>query len=195
MTINGLQPGAPLLFMKVGTHANEGLGDILKRKKKEIQDGGFAMWGYGGSTCHPLSVVRPFAEMFQRQSEPIRLVMEEIDSHHFAEQIAADQYSVDGHEWIDIDTRVHQVLGSRYALFINNLRLEDIRLPLEHSRVALGACEGRRGDEYVKGRVDKACLIYDPTQSQGESTVKKIGLVADIVTPYAALLRNRSINE
>lgn len=195
MTTKGLQPGTPLLFMKVGTHANENLADILKRKKKEIQDGGFAMWGYGGSTCHPLSVVRPFAEMFQGRSEPIRLVMEEIDSHHFAEQIAADQYSVDGHEWIDIDTRVHQVLGSRYALFINNLRLDDIELPLEQSRVALGACEGRRGDEYVKGRVDKACLIYDPTQPQGDSTIKKIGLVADIVTPYAALLRNRSIQE
>lgn len=190
-----LQPGTPLLFMKVGTHANESLKDILDRKKKEIKDGGFAMWGYGGNTCHPLSVVRPFAEMFQGQPEPIRLVMEEIDSHHFAEQIAADQYSVNGHEWIDIDTRVHRVLGSRYALFINNLRLDEIELSLNQSKVAIGACEGRRGDEYVKGRVDKACLIYDPVQSQGESIIKKIGLVADIVAPYAGLLRNNPISE
>jgi hypothetical protein len=147
MTPTTLHRGAPLLFMKVGTHANETLDDILVRKRREIQDGGFAMWGYGGSTCHPLTVVRPFAEMFQSSSEPIRLVMEEIDSHHFAEQIAADQYSADGHEWIDIDTNVHRVLGSRYALFINNLRLEKIQLPLGQSKVALGACEGRRGDD------------------------------------------------
>jgi hypothetical protein len=190
-----LQPGTPFLFMKVGTHANESLTDILDRKRREIEEGGFAMWGYGGNTCHPLSVVRPFAEMFVGQSEPIKLVMEEIDSHHFAEQIAADQYSVNGQEWIDIDTRIHRVLGSRYALFINNLRLDEIKLPLSQSKVAIGACEGRRGDEYVKGRVDKACLIYDPGESQGESIITNIGLVADIVAPYAGLLRNKPTDE
>jgi hypothetical protein len=190
-----LQPGSPLLFMKVGTHAKESLQDILSRKRKEIEEGGFAMWGYGGSTCHPLTVVRPFAQMFQSHSEPIKLVMEEIDSHHFAEQIAADQYSIDGHEWVDIDKRIHRVLGSRYALFIDNLRLDQIDLPLEQSRVALGACEGRRGDEYVQGRVDKACLIYSPVKTQGVSIVKKIGLLADIVKPYAALLRNTPVIE
>ncbi|HMJ89617.1 MAG TPA: hypothetical protein VK530_07355, partial [Candidatus Acidoferrum sp.] len=111
------------------------------------------------------------------------------------EQIAADQYSVDGHDWVDIDTRIHRVLGSRYALFIDNLVLEDIELPLEQSKVALGACEGRRGNEYIKGRVDKACLIYDPDQSHSATSVKKIGLVANIVAPYAALLRNTPVND
>lgn len=188
--MSAFQAGTPLLFMKVGTHANETLESILKRKTKEIEDSGFAMWGYGGSTCHPLSVVRPFAEMFQGQQEPIRLVMEEMNSRHFAEQIAADQYSIDGEEWIDIDTAVHQVLGSRYALFINNLHTESIDLPLSQSKVALGPCEGRRGDVYIRGRVDKACFVYDPAETQ-QLVVKKIGLVADIVEPYGAILRNR----
>jgi hypothetical protein len=184
-----IQPGTPLLFMKVGTHANETLDSILERKKKEIKDGGYAMWGYGGA-CHPLTVVRPFAEMFNHSQEPIQLVMEEMNSRHFAEQIAAEQYSIDGSKWTDIDTSIHKVLGSRYALFIENLRMEKFELPLNDSRVALGPCEGRRGDIYIKGRVDKACLVYDPQDSE-EAVLKQIGLVADIVAPYAALLRNR----
>jgi hypothetical protein len=36
--------------MKVGTHAQESLEDIIARKSKEIDDAGYAMWGYGGKT-------------------------------------------------------------------------------------------------------------------------------------------------
>ena len=57
-----VQPGTGLIFMKVGTHANELLSDILKRKRQEIEDAGFALWGYGGNTCHPLTMVQPFAQ-------------------------------------------------------------------------------------------------------------------------------------
>jgi len=41
-------PGAGLLFMKVGVHAQETLEDIIRRKSEEIEKEGFAMWGYGG---------------------------------------------------------------------------------------------------------------------------------------------------
>ena len=47
-----VKPGTGILFMKVGTHANEPLADIITRKKKEIQDAGCSFWGYGGNTCH-----------------------------------------------------------------------------------------------------------------------------------------------
>lgn len=185
-----LEAGNPLLFMKVGTHANEDLTSIIARKTLEIERGGFAMWGYGGNTCHPVNMVRPFADEAQARGRPIRLVMQVMESKHFAEQIPADQYSVDGQEWVDIDTSIHQVLGSRYALFINNLRAESLEFPLAQSKVAQGPCEGRRGDIYIRGRVDKACLLYDPT-SIVPGTATNISLVADIVPPYAALLRNR----
>lgn len=187
-----IQPGTGLLFMKVGVHAKEDLDSILKRKRDEIERGGFAMWGYGGNTCHPLTMVRPFVESYQKPGSPILLVMEEIESKHFAEQIAADEYSVNGQDWISIDTTIHRVLGSRYALFINNLREVDDKLLLSHSKVAVGPKEGRGGDAYIQGRVDKACLITQPTHTEvAEDVYRPIKLVADIIAPYAALLRNK----
>jgi hypothetical protein len=56
-----LKPGQGFLYMKVGTHAQESLEDIIKRKAKEIRDAGFALGGYGGNTCHPQTMVQPFA--------------------------------------------------------------------------------------------------------------------------------------
>jgi hypothetical protein len=192
--MNVLHPGNGFLFMKVGTHASEDLSSILQRKNEEIARGGFAMWGYGGGTCHPLTMVRPFADMFQSAGEPIRLVMEEMTSNHFAEQVVAEEYSIDGKDWTAINTEIHKVLGSRYALFIKNLRKEEFELPLAQSKVAVGPSEGRRGNTYVQGRVDKACLVLDPlptSAGEEESISRPISLVADIVYPYAALLRNK----
>ena len=59
-----IHPGAGVLYMKVGTHAKEGLTEIIARKRREIDEAGFAMWGYGGSTCYPTSMVQPFARGF-----------------------------------------------------------------------------------------------------------------------------------
>ena len=192
--MNALNPGDPLLFMKVGKHANESLESILVRKRQEIDRGGFAMWGYGGNTCHPLSMVRPFAMDQKISQKPIRLVMQVMNSKHFAEQIAADEYTTDGQKWEPIDTRVHRVLGSRYALFIANLRVEAISLPLTNSVVALGPSEGKRGNAYVQGRVDKACLLYKPLESvEQEENPLSISLVADLVEPFAAILRNKLV--
>ena len=112
-----VQPGAGVLFMKVGTHAQETLESIIARKTKEIDDAGYAMWGYGGSTCHPQNMVQPFAKTFEQQGQKIYLCMEEMDSKHFAAQARAAQYSVNGIDWVDIHPQVN-VLGSRYALFI-----------------------------------------------------------------------------
>src|SRR5438477_290714 len=51
------------LFMKVGNHANETWEQILERKRKEYDRTGRTFWGYGGTTCHPLGVVQPFARL------------------------------------------------------------------------------------------------------------------------------------
>ena len=76
-------PGVGLVYMKVGTHANEPFDEIFERKRKEIADEGFALWGYGGNTCHPLSMVQPFAQSITEQGGVIRLVMQPMDSRHF----------------------------------------------------------------------------------------------------------------
>ena len=180
-------PGDAVLFMKVGTHANEPLDEIIDRKRKEIDEAGFAMWGYGGNTCHPRTMVQPFARSHQSSGRPIRLVMEPMNSKHFAAQVRADEYSTDGLTWSEIPEAIN-VLGSRYALCIRDLRPTDSTLVLGDTRVALGSSMGRTGDIYVNGRVDKACLDV-VGEGTGKRTVE-IGLVADLVEPFAVFLRS-----
>jgi hypothetical protein len=174
--------------MKVGTHAKEGLTQIIERKRLEIADAGYAMWGYGGNTCHP-NTVQPFAASSAREGRIIRLCMEEMDSHHFAEQVRAAQYSIDDRIWHDIPSEI-SVMGSRFALCISSLIELDspIDLPLDSTQVAIGRSRGRIGSDYIKGRVDKACLTVLGVTGEPESS-KKISLVADIVEPYAVFLR------
>ncbi len=179
--------------MKVGTHANEPLEDIIQRKQKEIDDEGFALWGYGGNTCHPMTMVQPFAEEHAKVGEPIVLCMEPMVSNHFAEQIRASHYSTDGIEWREIPVGINAV-GSRFALCIKDLQLAEFELPLSATEVAVGRSAGRLGNQYIKGRVDKACLnvrdsaalVNDPIQEK----VIKIGLTAEVCEPYAVFLRS-----
>lgn len=187
-----IHPGAGVLFMKIGTHAQEDLADIIARKTKEIEATGFGMWGYGGNTCHPSTMVQPFAQTFADRNEPIHLVMEEMNSKHFAEPLCAAEYSVDGREWSEIPQAI-EVRGSRYALVIKNLREAELTLPLNQTRVAVGNSSGRLGSRYIAGRVDKACLeVLDAPElvNEPEAKVRPINLVADLIAPYAVFLRN-----
>lgn len=186
-----VRPGAGLLFMKVGVHAQEGLDAIVARKAREIEDEGYAMWGYGGNTCHPRTMVQPFAEMFEERGEPIHLCMDEMDSRHYAEQIRAKQFSADGVAWSDIPAGIN-VLGSRFALCIEDLRREAFDLPLGRTRVAVGVSRGRVGSEYVQGRADKACLEVVPASelpNDADPRVVGVDLVARLRPPYAVFLR------
>jgi hypothetical protein len=187
-----ITPGAGILLMKVGTHAKETLKDIIARKTKEIETAGYALWGYGGNTCHPQTMVQPFARTFEERNKKIFLVMQEMNSNHFAEPMRADQFSSDGLTWKDIPPTIN-VLGSRYALAIKGLHQEEFDLPLAETRVAVGPSQGRSGDQYIAGRVDKACLEIVSPQKGGnpEGSIMKINLVAELLPPYAVYLRNR----
>jgi hypothetical protein len=184
--------------MKVGTHAQETLDDIIRRKTKEIEEEGVAFWGYGGSTCHPQNMVQPFAKDYAERGQTIYLCMHPMDSKHFAHPIRADEYSVDGINWEIIPAAI-SVLGSRYALTIKNLRKDSFDLPLALTEVALGNSTGTCGSNYIKGRVDKACLqvVHDMQGSrpvgdlQDETReARHIGLVAELASPYAVYVRN-----
>lgn len=180
-----IQRGDAILYMKVGTHAQETLADIIERKRREIEEEGYAMWGYGGNTCHPTSMVQPFAEA---AAGPIRLVMQPMLSKHFAEPIRAEEYSADGRRWHPVPSGIN-VLGSRYALCISSLEQVEEELDLGETAVAVGNSRGRVGLDYVRGRVDKACLqVVDPVPGR-ESKPIRIGLMADLVKPFAVLLR------
>lgn len=183
--------GAGLLFMKVGTHAQESLADIIARKTKEIENAGVAFWGYGGNTCHPQTMVQPFAKSFEERGKTIYLCMQPMTSRHFATPVRADEYSVDGINWRPIEPSIN-VRGSRYALVIKNLREEEFDLPLRATRVAVGNSVGASGANYISGRVDKACLevVGDRSLETPDEPRAHIGLVAELAEPYAVYLRN-----
>jgi hypothetical protein len=186
-----IEPGHALLYMKVGTHAQETLEDIIRRKTREIEEAGHAFWGYGGSTCHPKTVVQPFAHAYTKSGGVIYLCMEPMESSHFADPIRADEFSVDGFTWEDVPPAI-AALGSRYALVIGNLRREEFDLPLSKTIVALGNSRGVRGSSYIRGRVDKASLeVVAEPPVEGDVRSVRIGLVAELQEPYAVFLRNR----
>src|SRR4051812_5041903 len=103
--------------MKIGTHAREPLEAIIERKQAEIDAAGYALWGYGGSTCHPLTMVQPFARDFELRGEAIHLCMKPMASKHFAGPDRAVECSSNGIDWQVIPPEIN-VLGSRYALAI-----------------------------------------------------------------------------
>jgi hypothetical protein len=142
-----IKPGAGILFMKVGTHAGETLADIIDRKAKEIENAGFAMWGYGGNTCHPRTMVQPFADMFEDRGQPIYLCMQAMNSSHFAEPLRAREYSADGLSWTKVPNAIN-VLGSRFALIIGDLRQEELVLPCR-----------RPGSQWATTRVASGVVI------------------------------------
>lgn len=187
-----ISAGSGLVFMKIGTHANESLSDIIARKSAEIRSAGFGMWGYGGNTCHPKSMVQPFARKFAQGGKPIFLCMEEMESNHFGVGVAAE-YSVDGIDWRLIPEKI-EVRGSRYALVIEDLHKEKFELPLDQTRVPVGPSTGRIGSRYIKGRVDKACLeVLEAPELSNDAKARTIdiSLVAKLKEPFAVFLRGQ----
>ncbi|MGH9749029.1 MAG: hypothetical protein ACRD6R_03785 [Candidatus Polarisedimenticolia bacterium] len=185
-----IRKGDGLVYMKVGTHAQEPLEDIVARKTREIEQAGFALWGYGGGTCHPLTMVQPFAHSYVKRSGVIYLCMQPMLSKHFAEQVRARYLSVDGMTWEEIPPTVN-CIGSRYALVIRDLHKEEFDLDLSHTRVAIGNSEGLSGKDYIRGRVDKACLevTTEGNAPSEDPSAIRIGLIAQIVKPYAVFVR------
>jgi hypothetical protein len=181
------EPGGGVLYMKVGTHAQEDLAQIIQRKKQEIDAVGYSLWGYGGNTCHPRTMVQPFAAQYAARGKPIVLAMQPMKSRHFAEPLRADESSIDGINWTPIPDDIN-VLGSRYALCLRTLEEIDEELYLPDTRVAVGNSKGMTGDRYVRGRVDKACLEVASFPNDPSRQVK-IPLVAELVEPFAVFLR------
>lgn len=186
-----LKPGSGLLYMKVGMHAQESLDEIVERKLAEIAKNGIATWGYGGSSCHPRTMVQPFADRHAAAGRPIHLVMESVHSKHDHLPVRASHWSTDNLKWDEIPDGIN-ALGSKFALVIGDLRVEQFELPLDQTRVALGPKKGKVGALYIKGQCDKACLevVADaPPPNIDRKQVKSIGLVAELVAPYAVFLR------
>lgn len=182
---------AGLIFMKVGLHAQESIEDIIERKQREFEQAGSIFWGYGGNTCHPLTMVQPFAQNVTESGNQVLIVMQKMNSRHSAPPEVAKQYSDDGVNWQPIPEGV-EVRGSRYAMVLDELRMEEFELDLSKLQVGVGPSRGRKGDQYLVNQVDKGCFLYEPqqpsTMSDNQPTVA-IGLVARVKSPYAVLLK------
>lgn len=113
--------------------------------------------------------------------------MQPMNSKHFAEPVRAEEYSVDGTNWQSVPHGVN-ALGSRYALVLDSLEQTHLELPLDATEVAIGKSQGKVGNEYIRGRVDKACLEIVPAGAAGLPPVS-IELVANVAAPYAVFLR------
>lgn len=186
--MNELKQGDPFLYMKVGVHASESLKDIIQRKRAEIAAAGVSFWGYGGNSCHPFTAVQPFVKQVSKSGK-VMLLMEEITSHHYAVG-EAKEFSADGGITYQRVPKGVNVLGSRFALVLKSLDDLDLEVPLSKTSVGIGRMVGTSGDQYIRGRVDKACLVYDPAAHPGPADrVVKLSLAAQLAAPYAVVLR------
>jgi hypothetical protein len=182
---------AGLIFMKVGLHAQESIEDIISRKQREFEESGSIFWGYGGNTCHPLTMVQPFAKDVEDNGNQVLIVMQKMNSKHSAPPEIAKQYSDDGVDWQPIPKGI-EVRGSRYALVLEELQVKEFDLDLSTLHVGVGPSRGRKGDQYLAGQVDKGCFLQFSQQSaitENQQSVVPIGLVARVKRPYAVLLK------
>lgn len=178
------------LFMKVGNHANESWEDILARKRKEYEIAGKSFWGYGGSACHPINQVQPFARLaIKEQPDGITLVMEPISSRADQDEAYATEFSEDGVIWKPIPKGI-KVTGSRYALILDKIEEGDLDFRLNDFEVGIGPSSGKLAGSYLQGRTDKGCFVKrNSAGDEGGKVVQKRGFVARLQQPFAVLLR------
>ena len=181
-----------LIFMKVGLHAQESIEEIIARKQKEYEDTGSIFWGYGGGTCHPLTMVQPFAKEVEERGEEVLIIMQKMESKHKAPPEIAKEYSDDGVNWKPIPKGI-EVRGSRFALVLDQLRVEEFPVDLGELQVGIGPSRGKRADKYLVGQSDKGCFVYSEREvpvAPEERIIKPIGLVARVKSPFAVFVRN-----
>jgi len=170
-----------VIVMKVGVHLGEPWQAIVERKLAEERAAGVAYWGYGGSVCHPLTQVQPFAE----HGSSVSVLMIRTRSDFLGNSTPAVASSVDGRSWEPIPAGV--TTSGRYALVLRSLREVAENLDLGAYEVAIGPKEGTPLASYLRGRVDKACarLASIPRSPDRLAVV----LRAELVAPYAVVLK------
>jgi hypothetical protein len=185
-----------LIFMKVGRHAQETIEDIIKRKQHEYEATGSIFWGYGGPTCHPISMVQPFGKQIEEAGSQLFIVMNKIDSKYATRpeppHEPAKAYSADREDWKPIPKGI-EVRGSQFAMVLDELRLDEFEIDLGELEVGIGPSRGRKAHHYMLGQVDKGCFRHVPREvpvAREERVIKKIGLVARVKAPYAVFIKN-----
>lgn len=174
--------------MKVGNHAGETWEQILERKNKEFMRTGSVFWGYGGTACHPIQQVRPFALSQAERNGSIHLLMNFVKSNFGIDTLRAKEYSIDGVNWENIPDGIN-VTGSRYALILDEIKPGDFDLDMNKYSVGIGPNRDKIAAEYLQGRTDKACLIPNHNNAISEPALRKVDFIAQLKMPFAAMLR------
>jgi hypothetical protein len=159
------------IFMKVGNHAGESFDAILTRKNREREQAGCIFWGYGGTVCHPLMQVQPFARLYTKKQGCIYLFMEPMESKANPDIEPAREYSEDGARWHSLPEGI-SVIGSKYALVLDEINPINFEIDLEKYSVGIGYSRGKNAAEYIQGRVDKGCLTL--ASAPHSSTVQRL---------------------
>ncbi|HET6403988.1 MAG TPA: hypothetical protein VFH78_05025 [Candidatus Thermoplasmatota archaeon] len=172
------------VLMKVGFHADEGLEPILARKRRELEQVGVSFWGYGGRACHPRTQVQPFARSLDG---PVWAALVTTPSPFAAEPRLATAFSADGAHWSTLPRGV-TVTASEHALVCDALEDVDWTIDLAQHVVAVGPSAGTRASEYVRFRVDKACLRRDDAAPPGGPVLRATHALR-LREPYGVTLR------
>ena len=181
------------IFMRVGRHAGEDFEEILERKRRELEQSGVIFWGYGGTTLHPIRQVQPFAKLWIENNGSIEILMQPIDSRADPDVLPANEFSVDGITWKTLPSGV-KVTGSRYAIVLDEIKPGELSLDLGEFEVGIGPSRGRNASNYLRGRVDKGCLVARQSIGAEIDAGRKpisIGYQARLKDPYAVMLRHR----
>lgn len=175
-----------IVIMKAGTHADESLDNIIVRKTREAGEAGFCLWGYGGSSCHPIRQVQIHAQ--QAASRVTCLFVRTLSNPRLSTSHSSE-YSPDGIQWTPLPAN-HFVTSSRWAIAISNIEHSGQVINLAKYVVAVGPSEGKPLSKYLCGRSDKACARrVDDDSAKTQSHLVAVDFVADLVTPYGVVLR------
>ena len=177
------------IFMRVGHHAGEELDTILARKQRELRAAGQIFWGYGGPTLHPTKAVQPFVKLWEADEGAMRVLMATTDSRADRNIFSAREFSIDGNIWKPLPSSA-VVTGAKYALVLGEIEPVTLNLDLRRFEVGIGRSRGRNAASYIRGRVDKGCLVA--TQQPDAERVRRqvsIALQARLLAPYAVMVR------
>jgi hypothetical protein len=185
--MNFNQELSAIVFMKFGYHALENETDIVCRKRDEYKQSGKIFWGYGGTLCHPINQVRPFAMNMQSKGIKVYLAMSFTKSKPQMTGHECKMFSVNNKDWKEIPNGI-KVTGSKYAIVCSQLEDCNIRLNLDSYQVAIGPSRGKIASQYIGFRVDKGCLqkLDNTDISSNEVSIQ---LISEIVEPFAVLLK------
>lgn len=179
--MGGMEPSA-VVVMKGGPHAGASWSAIVDWKRADLARAGVTLWGYGGTVCHPLTQVQPFA----RAHRLVEVGMIPTTSDPGNVATIAEAMSRDGTTWDPLPSGI-TVTGSAHALVLDRLEPCEETIDLGRYVVAIGPKAGTPASAYIRSRVDKACLRL--ADSSGPVDLRPVTLRGRLAEPWAVLLR------